>query len=267
MIRVENLERKFGDFSLSIKNFEIPKNKYGVILGPSGSGKSLFLKLICGLYGCDQGRISIAEEDVTEQAIEKRNIGLVFQEPSLFPHYSVEQNINYGLKLAKVEKEQRTQIFSDLTNTLQLENIIDRPVLSLSGGEAQKVVLARALAVRPRVLLLDEPLSQVDHHARRQLQTELKKVHHKFGLTCLHVTHDRQEALEMADVCAVMLAGKIIQYGPLEELQKKPRCSFVARFLDLDQHPVKPTGCMESCILASGRCDILSVKEENQNGQ
>jgi len=250
MIKVENLRRSFGEFALRIGGFRVDPRRYTVVLGPSGSGKSLFLKTLAGLFYPDAGVIEVGGKDVTVVPPERRRVGLVFQEPSLFPHYNVFGNIAYGLR-----GPARQKTVEELAGILRIKDLLHRPVQRLSGGEAQKVALARALAVKPDVLLLDEPLSQVDHNSRLELQAELKRVHREMNLTTLHVTHNREEAFALAEDCAVMLGGRIIQHCGTGELQKQPECEFVRRFLGLSGAAVKPPGCFEKCLTGTGVCD------------
>jgi ABC-type sugar transport system ATPase subunit len=250
MIKVSNLKRSFGEFSLRIDGFQVERGRYAVVLGPSGSGKSLFLKTLAGLFLADEGAIEVGGKDVTGLPPEQRRVGLVFQEPSLFPHYNVYKNIAYGLRGPDKKKT-----VEELAEVLRIKDLLDRPVQRLSGGEAQKVALARALAVKPDVLLLDEPLSQVDHNSRQELQTELKRVHREMELTSLHVTHNREEAFALAEDCAVMLGGRIVQHCGTEQMKGRPECEFVRRFLGLDGEAVKPPGCSEKCLTGTGVCD------------
>ena len=250
MIRVENLRCSFGEFSLRIDDFAVAGGRYAVILGPSGSGKSLFLKTLVGLFSPDRGSIQVGGKDVTGLPPEQRRVGLVFQEPSLFPHYNVFRNIAYGLR---GPGKQRT--VEELAEILRIKDLLHRPVHKLSGGEAQKVALARALVVKPNVLLLDEPLSQVDHNSRLELQAELKRVHREMELTTVHVTHNREEAFALAEDCAVMLGGRIVQHCGAEQMQKRPECEFVRRFLGLRGEAVEPPGCSEKCLVGVGVCD------------
>jgi ABC-type sugar transport system ATPase subunit len=257
MIKVENLRRSFGEFALCVDGFLVEPRHYTVVLGPSGSGKSLFLKTLAGLFHPDAGAIEVGGRDVTRLPPEERRVGLVFQEPSLFPHYNVFGNIAYGLKGPDKKKT-----VEELAEILRIKELLHRPVQKLSGGEAQKVALARALAVKPAVLLLDEPLSQVDHNSRLELQGELKRVHREMDLTTVHVTHNREEAFALAEDCAVMLGGRIIQHCGTEQMQKRPECEFVKRFLGLQGDIVKPPGCSEKCLVGAGLCD----REDGSDG-
>jgi len=258
MIEVSKLRRDFGEFSLRIDGFKVARGRYAVVLGPSGSGKSLFLKTLAGLLWPDEGSIAVGGKDVTDLPPERRRVGLVFQEPSLFPHYNVRDNIAYGLR-----GPQKQKTVEELAGVLRIGDLLERSVQLLSGGEAQKVALARALAVKPDVLLLDEPLSQVDHNARLELQGELKRVHREMDLTSLHVTHNREEAFAMAEDCAVMLGGRIIQHCEIGQMRERPECEFVKRFLGLQGEPPKPPGCTEKCLVGSGVCD----REDGADGE
>ncbi|HUU01836.1 MAG TPA: ATP-binding cassette domain-containing protein [Myxococcota bacterium] len=254
---MSNLRRRFGEFSIEIDDLEIKRGRYTVILGPSGSGKSLLLKLLAGLHHPHSGSLLIDGKDALNVPAERRNIGLVFQEASLFPHLSARSNIAYGLRARHVPAAERKRRLDEMVTRLGIADILGRPVVSLSGGEAQKIALARALVVRPRILLLDEPLSQVDHNARLELQKALKRLQRELDLTCLHVTHDREEAVVLAEDCALMLGGRVIQAGGLDNLRDRPACDFVAWFLGVDpgRYPGAPEDCGKSCLSGSGRCD------------
>jgi ABC-type Fe3+/spermidine/putrescine transport system ATPase subunit len=182
---------------------------------------------------------------MTQLPPERRGVGLVFQHSALFAHMTVRDNIAYGprsLGLARAEREQRVDA---MVRSLGITPLLQRPVATLSGGEAQKVAIARALAVRPRLLLLDEPLGPIDHNARVALQEELKRIHEAFGHTTLHVTHSREEARELGDHCAVLGDGQIRQAGPTAEVFGQPRSAFVAEFLGVpfrDEHQSDTSG-------------------------
>jgi len=230
-IELEDLGRRFGTFALDQISLRLERGEYRVLLGPSGCGKSMLLQTLTGLFLPDAGRIRVDGKDVTALPPERRDIGLVFQQAALFPHYSVLGNVEYGLRARKVPADERRRRVDEVVQGLGLEGILQRPVPTLSGGEAQRVAIARALALRPRLLLLDEPLSLLDHNTRLALQSELKRVHTAFGLTTLHVTHSREEAAALGDRCAVMCAGRLVQEGTLEEMRARPASPFVAEFL------------------------------------
>jgi len=228
---VRGLCRRFGGFALRTVSLSLPAGAYGVLLGPSGSGKSLLLHTVAGLHAPEAGSIGLCGRDVTSLPMERRGVGLVFQQAALFPHYSVTGNIEYGLKARGVPSAERHGRVAELVELLGLEAITSRPVATLSGGEAQRVAIARALAVKPSLLLLDEPLSLVDANGRRELREVLRRVHGELGLTTLHVTHDREEAMALGDHCAVMFAGAIAQAGPTADVFGRPAGADVARFL------------------------------------
>lgn len=256
-ILLDGVEARFGAFRLCLPWFEAEAQHYTVLLGPSGCGKSLLLGLIAGLHEPLAGRVVLDGKDVTTSPPERRELGLVFQKPSLFPHLSVEENILFGPRVRGLSHAQRRERLAELLALLHLSPLLERPVTALSGGEAQRVALARALAIRPRVLLLDEPLSLVDHNARLELQTVLAQLQAELGLTTLHVTHNRDEARALGQRCAVMLGGRIVQQGAMQQVLETPRCPFVAHFLGLhmDPWPREPR-CHETCLAGSGCCDL-----------
>jgi ABC-type sugar transport system ATPase subunit len=254
-LEVQGLSRRFGKFALEQVNLRLQKGEYWVLLGPSGCGKSMLLQTVSGFFAPEAGFVRIDGRDATGEPPEARGIGLVFQQSALFPHFTVEGNIGYGLEARRVPAAERKARVAELVERLGLSRLVDRPVATLSGGEAQKVAIARALAIRPAFLLLDEPLSLVDHNARLELQTELKRWHAEFGLTTLHVTHSRDEARAMGDHCAVMLGGRLVQCGPTDELFSRPRCPFVASFLGLrPEDAVTAPPCSADCVANPSRC-------------
>jgi ABC-type Fe3+/spermidine/putrescine transport system ATPase subunit len=265
MIEIQHLGCWFGDFALEDVSLRIGKGEYWVLLGPSGCGKSVLLQTIAGFFPPTAGRILVDGRDVTAQAPDRRNIGLVFQQAALFPHLSVRGNIEYGLRARRVPAAEARRTVDELIDRLGLAAVLPRPVATLSGGEAQRVAIARALAVRPVLLLLDEPLSALDHNARLELQTELARLHKELDLTTLHVTHSRDEAAALGDFLAVMLGGHIVQAGTLAELREKPRCPFVARFLGLDpSSAVSRPPCAAACLDEPGCCACETGEPERQ---
>lgn len=254
MIRLAAVEQRFGSFRLSV-DLEAQTGAYLVILGPSGCGKSLLLGTVAGLHAPAAGRILLDGEEVTAWPPERRQVGLVFQRSSLFPHLSVRENLAFGLRVRGVPRPEVAARVDELVETFGLGELLDRQTTTLSGGEAQRVALARALAVKPRVLLLDEPLSLLDHNARLELQEELRRLHGLLGFTALHVTHHREEARALGGRCAVMLGGRIVQEGPIDALLESPHCAFVARFLGLSGRPASPSDCGEACLARPGHCD------------
>lgn len=230
-LEIRDLGRRFGGFALQGVSLTLPAGAYGVLLGPSGSGKSLLLQTIAGLHAPETGTVAIAGREVTRIPAERRGVGLVFQQSSLFPHYDIRGNIQYGLEVRRLPAAERRRRVEEMVELLGLNAIVSRPVATLSGGEGQRVALARALAIRPSLLLLDEPLSLVDTNGRRELREVLRRVHRELGLTTLHVTHDREEALALGDRCAVMLHGAVVQSGPMAEVMERPASPEVAHFL------------------------------------
>jgi spermidine/putrescine transport system ATP-binding protein len=203
------------------------------MLGPSGCGKTTTLRMIGGFEDPTEGTIELGGSDVTEHPPYKRDVNTVFQSYALFPHLTVERNVAFGLERKKVDKQEVRRRVGEALELVQLGDLGRRRPAQLSGGQQQRVALARALVNRPRALLLDEPLGALDLRLRRQLQLELKQIQHEVGITFVHVTHDQEEALTMADTIAVMNAGRIEQLGPGEELYERPRTEFVANFLGI----------------------------------
>jgi ABC-type sugar transport system ATPase subunit len=233
MIELDRVQSAFGEFRLGELSLRFGAGEYWVLLGPSGSGKSLLLHTVTGIHRPDAGRVRIGGVDVTDLGPEARDVGLVFQQSALFPHMSVASNVEYALRVRGVAAAERRQRRNELVESLGLAEVLSRPVATLSGGEAQKVAIARALAAKPSVLLLDEPLGPIDYNARLELQAVLKRVHGRGGLTTLHVTHDREEARTLGDHCAVMFRGRVAQAGETTDVFANPASDSVAQFLGL----------------------------------
>jgi len=211
----------------------IAPGEFIALLGPSGCGKTTALRALSGLERIDSGRIVIDGEDVAEVPTNRRDIGMVFQSYSLFPHMTVLENVEFGLRMRKVEKTERRLRASESLEMVGLDTFAERFAHQLSGGQQQRVALARALVTRPRVLLLDEPLSALDAKVRVSLRDEIRRIQTDLGITTLFVTHDQEEALAVADRVAVMKAGRIEQIGTPEELYISPTSPFVAEFVGL----------------------------------
>ena len=218
---------------IAVNNFnvEIPDGKLIGLLGPSGCGKSTALNLISGLLSPTAGRIFFGEDDVTDLPPENRGVGLVFQNYALFPHMNVADNIGYGLKIRKVSKADIKKKVKEMLELVQLEGYEKRKPSELSGGQKQRVAIARALVNNPKVLLLDEPLGALDLQLRRAMQTELKHLQKKLGITFIYITHDQEEAINMSDRIAVMDGGRILQIGTPDEIYNHPKTSYVATFV------------------------------------
>ncbi|RZL84608.1 MAG: ABC transporter ATP-binding protein [Rhodococcus sp. (in: high G+C Gram-positive bacteria)] len=215
----------------------IARGEYVVVLGPSGCGKSTLLRCIAGLEKPTAGRISLPGQVVFDQATgvdvapRRRNVSMVFQNYALWPHMTVEKNVAYPLRMRKVPKSNRTRRTSELLKALECEVLAKRLPAELSGGQQQRIALARALVSEPGILLLDEPLSNLDALLRVTLRAELLRLHRKLGFTALHITHDQEEALEMGDRVVLMREGRIEQMGPPEEVYARPVSPYAANFL------------------------------------
>jgi molybdate/tungstate transport system ATP-binding protein len=232
MITLSGLVVEAGAFRVGPLDLQVAHGEYGVLLGPSGAGKSLVLEALAGVRRAVGGEMFIDGAKVTALAPEKRRVGLVFQDGMLFPHLSVAGNVAYGLRRAGVSgRAARAVQVERLAAAVGIGDLLRRRPDTLSGGERQRVALARALAARPRALLLDEPLSAVDAEAREGLQEVLRRVSREQGVTVLHVTHDRAEAFALADMCAVLVGGRLLQAGPARDVLLQPADEAVARFL------------------------------------
>ncbi|MFA5814319.1 MAG: ABC transporter ATP-binding protein [Bacteroidales bacterium] len=229
MIKIENISKRFDSFELNKITLEIPEGEYVVLLGDSGSGKSVLLEIIAGLIKPDQGSIFLNDQDLTDEPIRSRPFGMVFQDLALFPHLSVYENIAYPLKTRHLSKSDISIKIRELSEKLEITHILDRYPPSLSGGERQRVALARTLAIEPACLLLDEPLASVDARIRKEIKSVLRKLHHS-GQTIIHVTHDYQEAVSLASRIGILENGKLIQYGPALEVLRNPVSPFMASF-------------------------------------
>ncbi|MBS9371526.1 sulfate/molybdate ABC transporter ATP-binding protein [Rhodococcus sp. B50] len=232
MITVTGARKNYGDFAaLDDVDIDIPTGSLTALLGPSGSGKSTLLRSIAGLETLDEGTVHIAGEDVTDISPQKRDIGFVFQHYAAFKHMTVRENVAFGLKIRKRPKAEITRRVDELLEIVGLGGFQRRYPAQLSGGQRQRMALARALAVDPQVLLLDEPFGALDAKVRADLRTWLRRLHDEVHVTTVLVTHDQEEALDVADRIAVMNAGRIEQIGTPVELYDRPANSFVMSFL------------------------------------
>ncbi len=231
-IRLERVTKRFGEMTaVDALDLEMPRGAFYALLGPSGCGKTTTLRMIGGFEEPTEGRVFLGGDDVTERPPYKRDVNTVFQSYALFPHLSVEKNVAFGLERSKVDKGDVRTRTGEALELVQLGHLGKRKPGQLSGGQQQRVALARALVNRPRALLLDEPLGALDLRLRKQLQIELKRIQQDVGITFVHVTHDQEEAMTMADTIAVMHDGKIEQAGGAADLYERPRTEFVANFL------------------------------------
>lgn len=229
---IKNAVKKYGDFTaLNGVNLEIKKGEFFTLLGPSGCGKTTLLRMIAGFNTVDGGEICFDDKVINRLEAHKRDIGMVFQNYAIFPHLTVAENVAYGLKAKKVPKDQIPAKVEEALKLVQIENLKDRRPNELSGGQQQRVALARAFVIEPGVLLMDEPLSNLDAKLRVQMRTAIKKLQRRLGITTIYVTHDQEEALAISDRIAVMKEGNIMQVGTPEEIYKKPENTFVAGFI------------------------------------
>ncbi|BCX13399.1 MAG: sulfate/thiosulfate import ATP-binding protein CysA [Thermosynechococcus sp.] len=231
-ITIENVSKAFGSFqAVKQVDLDIASGSLVALLGPSGSGKSTLLRLIAGLEMPDTGRILLTGKDATYQSVQERNIGFVFQHYALFKHMTVRQNIAFGLELRRVPRAKIKARVEELLELVQLSGLGDRYPSQLSGGQRQRVALARALAVEPKVLLLDEPFAALDAKVRKELRAWLRRLHDDVHVTTVFVTHDQEEAMEVADQIVVMNKGQVEQVGTPAEIYDHPASPFVMSFI------------------------------------
>ncbi|MBI1357123.1 MAG: ATP-binding cassette domain-containing protein [Acidobacteria bacterium] len=232
MLRLEQVTKTYGARpAVDALSLEVPEGELLAILGPSGCGKTTLLRILGGYEAPDSGRVWIAGADATEAPPERRNLGMVFQSYALFPHMTALENVEFGLRMRGVGKTARRERAEQALRLTGLNGEASRRPAQLSGGEQQRVAVARALVVEPRALLMDEPFANLDRNVRLRLRDELKALQARLGLTTVFVTHDHEEALALADRIAVMNHGRIEQIAPALQLFLQPANAFVARFL------------------------------------
>ncbi len=231
-IEINDLKKSYKD-NLVVDDFtlEIDKREFVTILGPSGCGKTTTLKMIGGFLKPDSGNIIIDGKDITNVAANLRPTATVFQNYALFPNMNVIDNVSYGLKFKKIKKSEARKMAEEMLDTIGLKEHAYSDINKLSGGQMQRVALARALILNPKVLLLDEPFSNLDAKLRVKMREEIKQIQHKFGITMIFVTHDQEEALSISDRVVIMNEGRIEQIGKPEEVYKNPKTLFVADFI------------------------------------
>jgi molybdate/tungstate transport system ATP-binding protein len=240
MIRTVRLSFSIGAFWLDQFNLEVAQGRYFVLLGPPGSGKTIFLECLCGLKQIRSGHIYIDGRDVTNLEPHMRDIGYVPQDYALFPHLSVERNIAFGLRVRRSRRRQDcrhgeiSSKVSKVAEMLEIGNLLTRSTNALSGGEKQRVALARALVTEPKVLLLDEPVCALDEATRQHVCSLLHRIQRQLGLTTVHVSHSLEEAFSVADRAAILHQGTLQQIGPINQLLRQPQNEFVARFMRCD---------------------------------
>jgi len=231
-VKIDNVSKTYGDYN-AVDHISLVVNpgEFFTLLGPSGCGKTTLLRMIAGFNTIDGGTISFDETVINNIPAEKRNIGMVFQNYAIFPHMSVRENVAYGLVARKIKKDELSQRENDIMKLVQIYDFRDRMPNQLSGGQQQRVALARALVINPGVLLMDEPLSNLDAKLRIEMRSTIKKIQNQMGITTIYVTHDQEEALAISDRIAVMKNGKIMQVGTPFDIYRHPQNAFVAGFI------------------------------------
>ena len=263
MITLERISYSLPDFSIRDVSLDIAENEYFVLLGPTGAGKTLLLELIAGFHIPDEGRILLNGVDVTQEPPEKRQIGFVYQDYSLFPHMTVEENIAFGLKVRGLPKKEIERKVEEMKELVGISNLGSRYPSTLSGGEQQRVSVARALAVDPTVLLLDEPLSALAPKTQAAIRTELRRIHNARAVTTVHVTHNQTEAMVLADRIGLLMNGSIAQVGSPEDLFTRPMNERIAGFVGVEnilRGKVRVNTAGVAVIDAEG-CEIFSVTD------
>lgn len=234
MLVISNLEKSLGDFTLHDISLTIGEGEYFMILGPTGAGKTVLLETIAGIHEPDTGSISLNGRDITSLPPEERGFSIVYQDFMLFPHLTVFENIAFGLREQGLPFPEIRDKVTEISELLGISSLLERAPLTLSGGEQQRAALARALVMRPRVLLLDEPMSALDAASRTRLRQELKRIHHSTGTTMIHITHYFEDLFPLADRLSVMQDGRIVQTGTPEEIFNRPESDFVAHFTGME---------------------------------
>lgn len=230
MVEIRDLSRRYKNFSLKNIEFFIEEGEFFTILGESGCGKSTLLRAVAGVEDQISGSIRIDKKDV-KVALKDGDIAMVFQDSLLLPHLTVKGNILFGLKMREVQRQERETRYGEVLKELEIEGLGDKYPHELSGGQRQRVSIGRALVMKPKVLLMDEPFSALDTNLRQRLQELLKRIQKKHGTTIIFVTHDRNEAFYLSTRIAVMQAGRILQVGTPKEIYREPKDSYIAEFL------------------------------------
>ncbi len=231
-VRIDNVTKKFGN-TTAVSNFsaELEDGHLICLLGPSGCGKSTLLNMLCGIIPVTQGQIFFDDKDVTKLPPDQRNIGMVFQNYALYPHMTVAQNIAFPLEVLKVKKDERMARVEEIAKLVHVDNLLRRYPSELSGGQQQRVAIARAMVKKPQLLLMDEPLSNLDARLRLEMREEIRRIQKETGVSTVFVTHDQEEAMSISDSILLMKDGLLIQSGLCQELYVNPNSLFVAEFL------------------------------------
>ena len=258
-IEIKNLTKDFGgSIAVNDVSFRVPEKSFTVLLGPSGCGKSTLLRMICGLEASTSGKIFINSRDVTSLEAAKRGVSMVFQSYALFPHLSVKENIQFGLKVRKVPKAERVLRTKEAADVVGLSGLLDRKPANLSGGQRQRVALARTIVSEQSVCLMDEPLSNLDAKLRAEMRDEIRNLQQRLGLTVVYVTHDQVEAMSMADQIVLLDQGEIVQIGSPAEIYTKPKSVFSARFVG-----VPPMNILDMNKVSGVDFSIKSLEKPN----
>lgn len=229
---IQNAVKRYGDFTaLNGVSLDIQEGEFFTLLGPSGCGKTTLLRMIAGFNSIEGGDFYFGEKRINDVPAHKRDIGMVFQNYAIFPHLTVRENVAYGLKARKMPAKEIKPKVDEALELVQISHLADRKPNELSGGQQQRVALARAFVIEPSVLLMDEPLSNLDAKLRVQMRSVIKKLQRRLGITTIYVTHDQEEALTMSDTVVVMSGGKIQQIGSPQDIYNEPKNAFVARFI------------------------------------
>jgi putative spermidine/putrescine transport system ATP-binding protein len=272
-VRLDGVRKVFGDVvAVDHVDLEVRRGEFFSLLGPSGSGKTTCLRMIAGFETPTAGRVLLQDRDVSRLPPFERDVNTVFQDYALFPHMSVYENVEYGLKVKKISRPARASRTKEALELVRLGGFGARKPAALSGGQRQRVALARALVNHPKVLLLDEPLGALDLKLRQQMQSELKSIQERVGLTFIYVTHDQEEALTMSDRLAVMNRGRIEQVGTPAEVYEKPVTSFVAGFVGVSNllsgnEALAITGSADRFTIRPEKIRITEVDDSPRNGE
>lgn len=235
MLEIKNISKKLDNFSIGNISMKVEKGDYYVVLGHSGAGKTILLEILAGFISPDSGKIFFNNKDISYQKIQKRKFGLVFQDHAIFPHLSVKENISYPLKNKKLSRQVINEKVKELAHNFEISHLLDRKTTKLSGGELQRIALARTFALDPDILLLDEPLSSLDVQLKNDFRELLRKLNRN-GQTIIHVTHDYEEALLLSNKIAVFNKGEIIQSGETNDVFHHPGSEFVAHFTGIKNY-------------------------------
>ena len=266
-IKIENAQKRYGD-NIIIENLslDIKQGEFFTLLGPSGCGKTTLLRMIAGFNSIENGNFYFNEKRINDLDPAKRNIGMVFQNYAIFPHLTVEQNVEFGLKNRKISKEEMKTETEKFLKLMQIDEYRDRMPERLSGGQQQRVALARALVIKPDVLLMDEPLSNLDAKLRVEMRTAIKEIQNSIGITTVYVTHDQEEAMAVSDRIAVMKDGEIQHLGQPKDIYQRPANLFVATFIGKTN---VLNGTLNNSVLKiAGKYDVSlnNVKDKNVKG-